>query len=143
MIPAAYVRLETFPLTPNGKLDRKALPAPEVNVETIRSKEPPQGETETIVAGIWAAVLKLDRVGRNDNFFELGGHSLLLAQVQANLNKELNTKVSILEMFQYPTISSFARHIVRPTAGSGRLQKAQERSQRRKEALDRQRELKG
>jgi aryl carrier-like protein len=77
MVPAAYVRLETLPLTPNGKLDRKALPAPEGDAYVTRGYEAPQGEIETALAEIWAAVLKVERVGRHDNFFELGGHSLL------------------------------------------------------------------
>ena len=75
MVPAAYVRLESLPLTPNGKLDRRALPAPDADAYATRGYEAPQGETETILAGIWAAALRLDRVGRHDNSFELGGHS--------------------------------------------------------------------
>ena len=77
MVPAAYVRLTVMPLTPNGKLDRKALPAPEVDAYAVHGYEAPQGEIETALAAIWGDVLKLDRVGRHDNFFELGGHSLL------------------------------------------------------------------
>jgi arthrofactin-type cyclic lipopeptide synthetase C len=77
MVPAAYVALEFLPLTPNGKLDRKSLPAPELDAYATRGFEPPEGEIETKLAAIWADVLKLDRVGRHDHFFELGGHSLL------------------------------------------------------------------
>jgi hypothetical protein len=81
MVPAAYVRLEKFPLTPNGKLDRKALPAPEGDAYVIRQYQPPQGAVEEILADIWAELLQVDRVGRHDNFFELGGHSLLAMRV--------------------------------------------------------------
>ena len=77
MVPAAYVRLDSLPLTANGKLDRKALPAPEQDAYATRGYEPPQGEIETLLAAIWAELLHLDRVGRHDNFFSLGGHSLL------------------------------------------------------------------
>ncbi|WP_445234440.1 phosphopantetheine-binding protein, partial [Duganella rhizosphaerae] len=63
--------------TPNGKLDRKALPAPDAQAYAARGYEAPQGETEETLAAIWAELLKLERVGRHDNFFELGGHSLL------------------------------------------------------------------
>ena len=79
--------LESLPLTPNGKLDRKALPAPEADAYATRGYEPPQGEIETMLAAIWAEVLKLDRVGRHDNFFELGGHSLLAVRVVTRLRQ--------------------------------------------------------
>jgi hypothetical protein len=76
MVPGAYVRLEQLPLTANGKLDRKALPAPEAPGNASRY-EAPQNFIEEAVAKIWCDILKLERVGRHDNFFELGGHSLL------------------------------------------------------------------
>ncbi|MBT0964196.1 non-ribosomal peptide synthetase, partial [Denitromonas iodatirespirans] len=77
MVPSAYVSLERFPLTPNGKLDRKALPAPDGAAFVQRPYEPPQGEVEERLAALWAELLQLELVGRHDNFFELGGHSLL------------------------------------------------------------------
>jgi amino acid adenylation domain-containing protein len=143
MVPAVYMRLDTLPLTPNGKLDRKALPAPEVDAILTRGYELPQGDTEERLAEIWAKVLKVERVGRNDNFFDLGGHSLLMAQVQAIVSREFNTKLSIVELFQYPTTRSLARHMSTPSSSSARPQKAQERTRRRKEAMARSRELKG
>ncbi|MDT9002482.1 amino acid adenylation domain-containing protein, partial [Paucibacter sp. APW11] len=73
MVPAAFVRLEAFPLTPNGKLDRKALPEPDVSAVAARAYEAPQGEVEQTLAAIWGELLKLQRIGRRDNFFELGG----------------------------------------------------------------------
>ncbi|WP_010452805.1 AMP-binding enzyme, partial [Pseudomonas asplenii] len=73
MVPAIYVALEKLPLTPNGKLDRKALPAPDLDAVVSRGYEAPQGETEIILARIWADLLKIERVGRHDHFFELGG----------------------------------------------------------------------
>ncbi|MGY2233359.1 AMP-binding enzyme, partial [Pseudomonas tolaasii] len=77
MVPAAYVRLDSLPLTNNGKVDRKALPVPDQDALLSRGYEAPQGEIETLLAQIWADVLKVEQVGRHDNFFELGGHSLL------------------------------------------------------------------
>ena len=77
MVPAAYVKLESMPLTANGKVDRKSLPAPDGSSYVSRGYEPPQGDVEQALARIWQDVLKHDRVGRHDNFFELGGHSLL------------------------------------------------------------------
>ncbi|MCD9260699.1 non-ribosomal peptide synthetase, partial [Bradyrhizobium japonicum SEMIA 5079] len=74
MVPSAFVRLAALPLTLNGKLDRKALPAPGDEAYARRTYAPPQGEMETVLAQIWAELLGLERVGRHDNFFELGGH---------------------------------------------------------------------
>jgi hypothetical protein len=77
MVPGAFVMLESFPLTPNGKLNRHALPAPDMNAFGARRYEPPQGEVEETLARVWAELLGVERVGRDDNFFALGGHSLL------------------------------------------------------------------
>ena len=109
MVPAAYVRLEGLPLTPNGKLDRRALPAPEQDAYATRGYEAPQGETETIVAAIWAEVLKLDRVGRHDNFFELGGHSLLAVRVITRIRKALGVEVAVRDLFAHPALGDLAR----------------------------------
>ena len=95
MIPAAYVRLESLPLTANGKLDRRALPAPEADAYSTRGYEPPQGEVEVKLAAIWAEVLKLDRIGRHDNFFALGGHSLLAIQLQSRIQAIVGIEISI------------------------------------------------
>ncbi|MGH8297377.1 MAG: non-ribosomal peptide synthetase, partial [Steroidobacteraceae bacterium] len=77
MVPSVFVVLEKLPLTPSGKLDRRSLPAPELSAYVSHGYEPPRGEVEEVLAGIWQELLHLERVGRNDNFFELGGHSLL------------------------------------------------------------------
>ncbi|WP_139837541.1 non-ribosomal peptide synthetase, partial [Xenorhabdus beddingii] len=81
MLPSAFVTLEAFPLTPNGKLDRQALPAPDAFALITRGYEAPLGETETALARIWQDLLGLDRVGRHDHFFELGGHSLMIVSL--------------------------------------------------------------
>jgi amino acid adenylation domain-containing protein len=81
MIPAVFVLLDSFPLTPNGKLNRRALPAPEQGAYSSRGYEPTQGETESVLAAIWSSLLGVERIGRHDNFFELGGHSLLVIRM--------------------------------------------------------------
>ena len=108
MIPAAYVRLKSMPLTPNGKLDREALPMPEADAYAVRSYEPPQGEIETTLAGIWADVLKLERVGRHDNFFELGGHSLKATKLINRIRSKLGVEISIPTLFDRPTVCEIA-----------------------------------
>src|SRR6202165_3872597 len=109
MVPAAYVGLEAMPMTANGKLDRKGLPAPEGDAYVMRGYEAPEGETERKMAGIWAEVLKVERVGRHDNFFELGGHSLLVVRVIARLRQALSVEVAIGELFARPVLADFAR----------------------------------
>lgn len=88
MVPVAYVRLDEMPLTPNGKLDRKVLPAPDADAYATRSYEPPQGETEIRMAEIWAEVLKVEPIGRHDNFFSLGGHSLMAVTLIERMRRE-------------------------------------------------------
>jgi aryl carrier-like protein len=112
MVPEAYVRLERMPLKPNGKLDRKALPAPESDTHAVGRYEAPIGETEALVAEIWRGVLKVERVGRQDNFFELGGRSLLAVQMIARLRQVLGVELEIRELFARPVLASLAERII-------------------------------
>ena len=107
MIPSAYVRLNKMPLTANGKLDRKALPAPHGDVYSEREYEAPQGAIEATVAGIWAEVLTLERVGRKDNFFELGGHSLQAVTVIERM-RQIGLQVDVRALFATPTVAGLA-----------------------------------
>ena len=111
MVPAAYVKIKAWPLTSNGKLDRKGLPAPEAGAYTHRGYEAPRGETETLLAGLWGEVLKLERVGRHDNFFELGGHSLLATQLISRIRGVLGVDVPLHNLFETPTVAGFAEYI--------------------------------
>jgi amino acid adenylation domain-containing protein len=112
MLPSAFVMLEAFPVTPNGKLDRRALPAPHASrPELAASYLAPTTELERRIAETWQDVLRVERVGISDNFFELGGHSLLLVQMHGRLNETLRREVSIIELFKYPTIASLAAHL--------------------------------
>jgi hypothetical protein len=112
MVPVAYVQLEELPLTANGKLDRQGLPAPGGEAYVVRGYEAPEGETEEKVAGVWAEMLKVERVGRQDNFFELGGHSLLALRVITRLQGELSLEVKISDLFVRPVLAEFAAHLV-------------------------------
>jgi amino acid adenylation domain-containing protein len=111
MVPSAFVVLDKLPLTPNAKIDRKALPAPERSASDEAAYVAPCTPTEEILAGIWAEVLKLERVGRDDNFFELGGHSLLAMQVAARVQRALAVEMRLSEFFVAPTIMGLAARI--------------------------------
>jgi len=110
MIPAHLLFLKGMPLSPNGKLDRKALPKPDASL-LQQSYLAPQSELEQQVAVIWQQVLKLDRIGLNDHFFELGGHSLLAVNVVSRIQLELGMKLTPQLIFQHPVLSDFVSHL--------------------------------
>jgi acyl-coenzyme A synthetase/AMP-(fatty) acid ligase len=112
MTPAAIVRLAGLPLTPGGKVDRKALPRPDDEAYRRAEYEVPQGPIEVSLAQIWREVLHIERVGRFDNFFELGGHSLLAMQLIARVRADLETELKITEAFELPTLAAQAQRIV-------------------------------
>jgi acyl-coenzyme A synthetase/AMP-(fatty) acid ligase len=131
MVPAAFVMLDKIPLTPNGKVDRKALPKSEPEAVTnLSGFVAPNTETEVALAKIWCEVLGLPKVGLNDNFFDIGGHSVLLLRVHARLTSMLGVKVSVAEMFQYPTIRTLAANLSKPSLPVDRLGKARDRARR-------------
>jgi arthrofactin-type cyclic lipopeptide synthetase B len=107
MVPAVFVHLEALPLSPNGKLDRKALPAPGVESLIVREYEAPVGDTEILLARLWAELLKVERVGRLDNFFELGGHSLLAVSLIGRLRQE-GMEADVRGLFEQPTLAGYA-----------------------------------
>ncbi len=112
MIPASFEILEEFPLTPNGKIDRRALPAPQgLRPELDALYVQPRTETEQRIAVVWQDLLQVKQVGIHDNFFDVGGHSLLAVQMHQQLQKALEHEFSLVELFHYPTIAAFARHL--------------------------------
>ncbi|WP_146225221.1 non-ribosomal peptide synthetase, partial [Serratia marcescens] len=111
MLPAAWVALDTLPLTPNGKLDRRALPEPQEDAYVREVYAEPEGELETLLAGIWRELLGLERVGRHDNFFELGGHSLLAVKLMAQLRR-VGLSAGVQTLFTAPTLSTLAQTLV-------------------------------
>jgi acyl carrier protein len=110
MVPSAYVFLEALPLASSGKVDRKALPAPEWTGSEA-SYVAPRTPTEEILAGIWAEVLKLERVGIHDNFFELGGHSLLATQAVSRASEKFELRIPLKTIFDEPTLAGFSDYI--------------------------------
>jgi amino acid adenylation domain-containing protein len=110
MVPAAYVALEQMPLTPNGKTDRKALPAPEGDAYARRGYEAPATETETVLAEVWSEVLGVERVGRHDHFFELGGHSLLAVRLIERM-RQRGLHAEVQALFITPTLCGMAERV--------------------------------
>ncbi|HST62208.1 MAG TPA: amino acid adenylation domain-containing protein, partial [Longimicrobium sp.] len=111
MVPAAYVRLPALPLTANGKLDWRALPAPGDDAYARRGYEAPARGTETALAEIWSELLGVDRVGAQDSFFELGGHSLSAVRMLSRVRQVLDVDVALVELFQRPVLADFARGV--------------------------------
>ncbi len=108
MMPSAYVVVQSIPLTPNGKTDRKALPIPEGKDYVRGVYETPVGALEELLSSIWSKVLNVEHVGRNDNFFDLGGHSLLAVQLISRLRNYLDIEVELGELFSNPHLKDFA-----------------------------------
>lgn len=112
MVPSAFVALDTIPLTPNGKVDRRALPMPDRSrCEAEASYVGPRTNIEEKLTAIWAEILNVNTVGVNDNFFELGGHSLLLTRLRHELEYRMNVRISIIDLFRYPTVGALAEFV--------------------------------
>ncbi|GFE83703.1 hypothetical protein GCM10011487_57030 [Steroidobacter agaridevorans] len=117
MVPSAFVFLAVFPLTPSGKLDRRALPAPESDAYATEEYEAPEGAAEEAIAGIWREVLQVDRIGRRDNFFELGGHSLLAVKALFRLNEAFDASLRVTDIYMHPSVQQLG---LRVAGGNGR-----------------------
>ena len=114
MMPANFVILDTLPLTANGKIDRRALPAPDqTRPEVEATFVAPRNEAERTIASIWKDVLNVEKVGIHDNFFDLGGHSLAVIQVHNRLRTIFNNDLSVVELFKYSTISALSEYLSR------------------------------
>ncbi|MGH1365045.1 MAG: amino acid adenylation domain-containing protein [Calditrichia bacterium] len=112
MIPSSIVSVDTFPLTPNGKIDRNALPLPGFQTEShSKGYTEPRSETETALQQIWQEVLGFDKIGITDDFFDIGGHSLLATRVIMKVNKQFNTELLFSALFEYVTIGQLAEVI--------------------------------
>lgn len=137
MIPPVIVMLDELPLTPNGKVDRNALPAPDRSRPELRAVfQAPRTPTEQAIAEIWKSALDVDRVGLDDNFFDLGGHSLLMTRVHARLRSTMAATLSLVELFQYPTVRTLATRLAPPeTLLAPRRSRASNHGQRRDIAI--------
>lgn len=139
MMPSAFVVLDKLPLTPNGKVDRRALPAPEEARPEMEEKFiAPQTEMARAIAAVWQQALRLDKVGIHDNFFELGGNSLLLVQVHTKLREALNCEITMVDIFQHPTIDALARHLSQQQTKPRSFEAARNRAKSQREARNKQ-----
>jgi amino acid adenylation domain-containing protein len=111
MVPSAYVVVDSLPLTPSGKLDRRALSATQASVLTLREYQAPQGEEEETLAAVWRELLRVERVGRDDNFFELGGNSLLALRLVIRIRSRYAVKLPLPQIFALPTLVGLAKFI--------------------------------
>jgi acyl carrier protein len=115
MIPARFLFIDEVPLTPNGKVDRRALPNPDDTSTEAHAGVLPRTDAERAVAGLWAEILALDiaRIGATDNFFDLGGNSLLLTKLNVVLSEKMTLDLSIMDLFQNPTVEALAALVER------------------------------
>ncbi|GAB1542999.1 hypothetical protein NUACC21_56730 [Scytonema sp. NUACC21] len=111
MVPKVYMVLESIPLTPNGKVDRHALPTPDTLSCDREEYIAPRTQVEELLVEIWAKVLGREQVGVRDNFFELGGHSLLATQLVSRIRDAFKIDMPVRNLFEAPTVEQFARYI--------------------------------
>lgn len=117
MVPSAFVALERLPLTLTGKLDRNALPKPDITAQLAGCYSAPQNTLEQQLCGIWAELLGVAQVGVHDNFFDLGGHSLSAVQVVTRIEDRLGLEMSVADLFDAPTVAELAQVLAQQTAG--------------------------
>jgi amino acid adenylation domain-containing protein/FkbH-like protein/thioester reductase-like protein len=111
MIPSAFVALDTFKLSPNGKIDRRALPAPDIGAFVRHEYQAPEGRAEQTLVDIWRELLPIDQIGRLDSFFELGGHSLLAVKALARINEAFGCALQVTDLYRYPSVAELAPRI--------------------------------
>jgi len=143
-IPSGFVFLDSLPLTPSGKVDRRSLPEPQLERPDLTTAyTPPSSTLEQQIAEIWQDLLQVDKVGIHDNFFDLGGHSLLIVQVRSRLEGLLNREISLVTLFQYPTIEALATYFNQQSPNRSHLQETANRAQKRAQLMAKQRQRRG
>lgn len=139
MVPQTFVLLDAMPHTPNGKIDRQALPIPDRDRDVPEVNfAGPTTELERTIATVWQQVLQQDQVGIHDNFFDLGGHSLSAMQVYSQLQAQVGGQLAVVDLFTYPTVSTLAEFLSRETIPDESItQEREARRQKRKQVLQR------
>ena len=132
MVPSAFAVLDAFPLTPNKKIDRKALPAPEAGQTRSRvAYAAPENDTENRIATLWAELLGRDQVGIDDNFFDIGGHSLLVVRMHRRLEKLLERSIPLTDMYRFTTIRALGTYLTTGGDTGAKLKQSTDRAARR------------
>jgi len=149
MVPSHFVSMGALPLTPNGKIDRGALPAPESSRDKAGEPFAPAAtDLERTIVAVWQEILNVERIGVHDNFFDLGANSLLMMRANSRLQAVLGRSLSLVDMFQNPTIAALAAHLAASEAtqaetGSAAARSSRERALARLDALQGRRERLG
>ncbi|MGZ4113066.1 MAG: AMP-binding enzyme, partial [Tumebacillaceae bacterium] len=146
MVPSAFVTLPALPLTANGKVDRRALPAPEGQQRPALGSAyvAPRNESERQLVAIWQDVLGIERVGVHDNFFDLGGHSLSMVKVHSRVQELIGREFSVVDMFRAPTIDMLAKLLNQEEQGNSSkptTEEVQSRASNQREAMQRQMQM--
>lgn len=140
MVPSAFVFLDRYPQTPNGKIDRKALPEPnKTRARSAADYKPPGSDLELTIAETWKDVLYLDQVGLDDNFFDLGGHSLLVVQAHRKLREVISSPLGLTDLYRFPTIRGLVEHLSSDGGAGEQAEKSLARGEKRRQALGRRR----
>jgi len=132
MVPAAFVLIDALPLSPNGKVDRAALPAPQVAPGEVPRVRPAQSDMEQTIEAVWRKVLGTYQIGADENFFDVGGDSLQLLMVHAELEKALGSEFPLMDLFEYSTIRTLAQHLAATGGQRAAMAEALERVRRQK-----------
>ncbi|HEX2842511.1 MupA/Atu3671 family FMN-dependent luciferase-like monooxygenase [Hyphomicrobium sp.] len=138
MVPAHFVAMESFPLTPNAKVDRKALPAPGMAAKVVDKRlefVAPEGDLQLRIADAFKRILRIETVGVNDNFFTLGGHSLLAVQVHRDLKANVAPDISITDIYRFPTVAGLAGHLSDRGQANKSLSEVADRAAMRRRAM--------
>ena len=139
MLPALFAEMAALPLSPNGKVDRQALPEPIFTAEAPSSSDTSTTLAEKTIEALWKRILRVERVGIDDNFFDLGGDSLLLVAVHSNLQKTLQMEIPVMDLFEFTTVRALARHLEDQNPATPSFSETQEQARKQREAFARQR----
>ncbi len=140
MVPAIFVQVASFPLSPNGKIERAALPAPVFGSDVCLSANAASNQIEEQISEIWKRILRVAHVGLDDNFFDLGGDSLLLIAVQSNLQKVLHLEIPVTDLFEFTTIRALASRLGKPQGTEPAFAEVHQQAQKQRDAFARARE---